>query len=302
VQIARHEGEESLEFADDLAAADVLANSVEDQAIPADEADQGDAAADDVAEPADSKQKFLQAHHDVDVLYVEASPEQINGLLRELRDRGDVLAMAGDGIESLKKNGRAEAYSADRFREFADLKELEELKEEARFAAPDGRDLTAQADADRPLASALAEGPAAFKADAEKQGFARRLSLPRAAAERADVHQLGGGARVAEVEAAPPSEAAAPHPESADVEGAEDVADAAPTPVAPQEDEAGAQPLDPAEGAAPAAPANERNVGRDKLVKAKEQGLVRVLFVLRAAAPPAKAEAEPAEVPAEAQK
>jgi hypothetical protein len=108
---------------------------------------------------------------------------------------------------------------------------------------------------------------------------------------------------VAEAETSPPSEAAAPQPESADIEGAEGVADAAPAPVAPDDDEAGAQPLDPAEGATPAAPVNERNVTRDKLVKAKEQGLVRVLFVLRAAAPPpAKVEAGPAEVPAEAQK
>lgn len=267
-------------------------------------------------------------HADVDLMFVQATPEQIDALLRDLEaQQGDVVAMAFDGVGPAKKGGLDEGQPQSRvaergrqFRALADLKQLE-LSEQATLAAKMAEQNAASpAVGEKPQASAAGQSPVdqvvasniaepqldARASETAKSSVARRISLQSLAQAEKQLRRGGSAAATSapiQPEPAPPAVLTEAPAEVRPTELAEEAAieaeDAQDAPMPPLA-------VAPAvEGATPSAPpANQPAAPVDKLSKAKEQGLVRVLFVLRAVSPPA-VEAGPAPAdaaPAEPQK
>jgi anti-sigma factor RsiW len=238
--------------------------------------------------------KERASHPDIDLMYVEATQAQIDGLLRDLRAQpDDVLAMTygDDFLAKEKAFAEANGLPAERqFRALMEAKEMEQLRSAA-LAAPlnDNENVAALSEppaeagakpepaSEAPFSQAADEvaqvdalGAADRKqddlklAEQKKSGFARRLSLQDGQAPAKFELQAGAGGAAASRVATP-------------------------------------APADVAEAASPAAPPANLADGGNQSAKAKkqEETRVRVLFVLRAVAPSPAADAEAA--PAEPQ-
>lgn len=278
---------------------------------------------------ADAQQAAAQ--EDVEVVYVVASQSQIESLLHDLEGQsGRVLAMAYDGVALSQKEQADDVEKRQRqVRDFAKDKEEQRLRDEAKPSVKvDARDNAqdelaqvnaVQAKSAAPQEPARAPSPALAelksaedavlpadqplaeqqneRAAAAKPGYARRLLLPLPSVTKAEAARQSGefyrGARSdgrLELQAESIADGEAGAPSAALVAPSAALAEASP---AVEAAEALRGQLDAAPPAAPLA--DDAASFSGETVKAKEQQLVRVLFVLRAVGErePAAAETSP---------